>query len=122
MTWMRWGMLLLVVVTAGCGRLGLDPVSATGDGASGDGLGSDGMLGDGPPAVSCGTLASTCGPSGTSPCCESPVVPGGMYFRSYDGVDYIDSGYPATCASEQLDRVRRHSRPLPVGSATQEHR
>ncbi len=118
---MRWGMML-VVVTAGCGRVGFDPQAVTGDG-----LGSDGRFGDGPPAVSCGTLAPTCGPTGTSPCCESPVVTGGTYFRSYDiGTDnaYADMSYPATLSTFRLDKyevtVGRFRQFVNAGMGTQQ--
>jgi hypothetical protein len=33
-------------------------------------------------AVSCETLPPTCGPAGTSPCCDSPTVEGGPFARS----------------------------------------
>ncbi len=102
---MRLGMVL-VVLTTGCGRIGFDPAGATGDGPADDGLGRDGPLGDGPPAVSCGTLASTCGPTGSSPCCESPVLPGGLFSRSYDlalGTPYTFAGYQATLSTFRID-------------------
>lgn len=103
--------MLLVVVTAGCGRFGFGVLSGdavgSGDGLGGDGMLGDGMLGDGAPAVSCQTLAPTCGPTGTSPCCESPTVTGGTYARSYDvsgdGM-YPDSSYTATVSTFRLDR------------------
>ena len=99
--------MLVWLLAPGCGRIGFDVVSATGDAVDGDGTGSDGPFGDGPPAVSCGTLASTCGPTGTSPCCESPVVTGGTYARSYDvsgdGM-YPDNSYGATVSTFRLDK------------------
>src|SRR5258706_4854411 len=62
---------------------------------------------DGPPASSCAGLAPTCGPTGSSPCCESPMVPGGTFYRSYDiGTDgmYTDMSYPATVSTFRLDK------------------
>jgi len=113
---MRWRMLL-VVVTAGCGRFGYDPVT--------DGPFGDGPLGDGPPALSCGTLEPTCGPTGTSPCCESPLVPGGMFYRSYDGVGYNDSSYAATVSTFRLDKyevtVGRFREFVNAGMGTQQN-
>jgi formylglycine-generating enzyme required for sulfatase activity len=85
---MRLLVIALVVVTA-CGRLGF-------------GTGSDGS-----PATSCESLAATCGPAGTSPCCESPVVTGGTVLRSYDVATdgmYPDMSYPATVSSFRLDK------------------
>jgi sulfatase modifying factor 1 len=55
----------------------------------------------GPP--SCAGLTSKCGPSNES-CCESLLVPGGTYYRSYDGVDNTDKNYPATVAGFYLDK------------------
>jgi len=100
---MSW-RLLFVVLIAACGRLGFDAVGTVGDGAAGDGAAGDGAVGDAPPALSCGTLAPTCGPTGTSPCCESPVVTGGTFYRSYDGVGNNDMGYPAMVSTLRLDK------------------
>lgn len=96
-------VIVMLVVTA-CGRLGFD---ALGDGPGTNGTGSDGPASDGPRATSCGTLAATCGPAGTSPCCESPVVTGGTVLRSYDVATdgmYPDMSYPATVSSFRLDK------------------
>ncbi|MCX5748090.1 MAG: hypothetical protein NT062_36995 [Proteobacteria bacterium] len=85
---------LVMLVLVGCGRIGFDVV-----GVSGDAIGT---LGDGPPAVSCVGLASTCGPTGTGSCCESPVVPGGTYARSYDVSGdgrYPDMSFAATVST-----------------------
>jgi sulfatase modifying factor 1 len=46
---------------------------------------------------------SNCGPNSES-CCVSPVVPGGTFFRSYDGVTFTDMGNPATVSSFRLDK------------------
>jgi sulfatase modifying factor 1 len=52
---------------------------------------------------SCNGLAATCGPNGNGDCCGSSVVPGGTFFRSYDGVTYVDKGFPATVSDFRLD-------------------
>jgi formylglycine-generating enzyme required for sulfatase activity len=55
---------------------------------------------------SCTGLASICGPSGTSPCCGSPLVPGGTFYRGYDvsgdGM-YPTMNAPATVSDFRLD-------------------
>ena len=69
--------------------------------------GSGGTVGDAPPAPSCGTLGPTCGPMATSACCESPMVPSGMFYRSYDvGTDnaFPDMTFPATVSAFRLDK------------------
>lgn len=54
---------------------------------------------------SCASPSVRCGPTSES-CCESPVVTGGSFFRSYDGVNdkYLDKSFPATLTSFRLDR------------------
>jgi formylglycine-generating enzyme required for sulfatase activity len=94
---MPW--LLVGIVASACGRIGFDPLV---NGGGGD----DVMLGDGGPMVSCADLGSMCGPSGTSPCCESTIVAGGMFYRSFDvGTDnrYFDMTNPATLSDFRLD-------------------
>jgi formylglycine-generating enzyme required for sulfatase activity len=103
------------MLLTGCGRIGFDAAGSAGDGA----------LVDGPPAVSCGALPSMCGPTGTSSCCESPVVPGGTFYRSYDGVGYDDMSYPATVSAFRLDTfevtVGRFRAFLSAGFGTQQN-
>jgi formylglycine-generating enzyme required for sulfatase activity len=53
---------------------------------------------------SCSGLAATCGSSGEDPCCASLLVPGGMFDRSYDSVDFTDATYPATVDDFYLDK------------------
>ena len=54
---------------------------------------------------SCSGLAATCGPSGNDDCCKSLLVPGGTFYRSYDGVaPYTDPNYPATVSDFYLDK------------------
>jgi len=47
-----------------------------------------------------------CGPSANESCCESPLVDGGTFFRSYDNVNagYTSQAYPATVKSFRLDK------------------
>ena len=57
------------------------------------------------PGTSCLGVEATCGPTGDAPCCGSPLVPGGTFFRSYDGTpDYNDRSFPATVSPFRLDR------------------
>jgi formylglycine-generating enzyme required for sulfatase activity len=44
------------------------------------------------------------GGSGTESCCASPAVTGGTFDRSYDGVTYTDTSFPATVSGLRLDR------------------
>ena len=70
-------ILVWSLAVPACGRVGFD-VPRAGDDQGADGPDSGG---DGPPILSCGALASTCGPTGSSPCCDSSVVMGGAFFR-----------------------------------------
>jgi formylglycine-generating enzyme required for sulfatase activity len=51
-----------------------------------------------------GAGVSNCGPSGTESCCASVAVPGGTFYRSYDGAAYPSMAYPATVSAFQLDK------------------
>jgi sulfatase modifying factor 1 len=55
----------------------------------------------------CADLPATCGSTGTSSCCESPLVTGGTFYRSYDvsgdGM-YSSTSYPATVSDFRFDR------------------
>lgn len=88
--------LVLVPAVALCGcRIHFDPI--TDDGAVNTGDATN---------ISCAGLAPTCGPLGDQPCCGSSVVPGGTFYRSYDGaVDakYPDMTNPATVGAFRLD-------------------
>ncbi|MBI4705556.1 MAG: SUMF1/EgtB/PvdO family nonheme iron enzyme [Deltaproteobacteria bacterium] len=64
---------------------------------------SAGQCVKGVPGPSCVGLPATCGPNGNASCCESKLVPGGTYYRSYDGVSYNDKSYPATVSDFRLD-------------------
>lgn len=52
---------------------------------------------------SCTGLAATCGSDGKSNCCSTSVVPGGSFFRGYDGVNGISKDFPATVADFKMD-------------------
>lgn len=76
----------------------------------------------------CLSLAMTCGPSGTSSCCDSPLVSGGTFYRSYDvGTDgqHTNMSYPATVSDFRLDKyevtVGRFRQFVAAGSGTQQH-
>jgi sulfatase modifying factor 1 len=53
--------------------------------------------------VSCAGLATICGASSDENCCASNAVPGGTFYRGYDGMMYADHGYPATVSDFRLD-------------------
>lgn len=61
----------------------------------------------GRPQASCLALPHTCGASAADDCCNSPMIPGGMYFRSYDTAGDPYSGemnFPATVSAFRLDK------------------
>jgi len=83
---------------------------------------------DGGTARSCDGLADTCGPSENASCCASSVLSGNTFYRSYDGVTYLDQSYPATISDFRLDLyevtvgrfrkfVESYPRSLPVAGA-----
>jgi formylglycine-generating enzyme required for sulfatase activity len=89
-----------------CGRLGFDAVVA-GD-ARGDAIGDGGTL-----VLSCASLAPTCGPAGTSPCCASSVVSGGTFYRGFDvGTDGM---FPIMANSATLSDFRLDTYEVTVG-------
>src|SRR5205823_5811149 len=53
---------------------------------------------------SCVGLAANCGPSGTAACCDSALVPGGSFKRSYDGVTFNDASFVAKVSDFRLDK------------------
>ena len=85
-----------------------DTIAAGATTASGGRSGTGGANGKGGTwggtAPSCRGLAATCGPSRTDDCCKSLLVPGGTFYRSYDGVDFTDKSYPATVSDFYLDK------------------
>jgi formylglycine-generating enzyme required for sulfatase activity len=52
---------------------------------------------------SCASLLPTCGPAHDQSCCHRATVPGGSFFRSYDGVGFTDTSYGATVSTFELD-------------------
>ena len=100
---------LMAIAIAACGRINFNPLG--GDGAESD--------------VRCTTLVQTCGPSGSSSCCESIVVPAGTFYRSYDGVGFNDIGNPATVSAFRLDKyevtVGRFREFVDAGRGTQQN-
>src|SRR5262252_5015391 len=58
---------------------------------------------DAGPMAHCAGLA-ICGPRGDQSCCASSVVPGGAFYRGYDGITYTDQRYPATVSEFRLDQ------------------
>lgn len=125
------GCLVGLLVASACGSIdgGLGDASGDGrvrDGMLSDGMLGDGMLGDGPSMLSCTGLASICGPTGTSPCCGSPLVPGGTFYRSFDyGTDnwFATMTNPATVSDFRLDAyevtVGRFRQFVNAGAGTQ---
>jgi formylglycine-generating enzyme required for sulfatase activity len=90
-------LLVCWVAAAACGRIGFDTLGAAA---------SDGRASDAGPVLSCIGLAPICGPTGTSSCCGSPLVPGGTFYRSYDPVGdgmYPSMSAPATVSDFRLD-------------------
>ena len=94
--------------TAGGATASGGTTSAGGTTTAGGTIASGGSGGQGSTwggtAPSCSGLAATCGPSGNESCCTSLLVPGGTFYRSYDGVTYTDKSYPATVADFYLDK------------------
>jgi sulfatase modifying factor 1 len=91
--------------TGGSGGSGDAALDATRCSASDEASGSGGATEDsGTPGPSCSGLARTCGPHGDDDCCASSIVPGGTFYRSYDGVTYTDNSNPATVSDFRLDR------------------
>ena len=60
------------------------------------------------PLPSCAGLPgagiSSCGPDAGESCCTSPLVPGGVFRRSYDRVVNLDGSNPASVSAFRLDR------------------
>lgn len=88
--------------TSGAATGGKGGTSSPGGSSGGKG-GSTGTPA-GMPGPSCTGLAATCGPSGNEGCCTSLVVPGGTFYRSYDGLGFTDKSHPATVSDFVLDK------------------
>jgi formylglycine-generating enzyme len=71
----------------------------------------------------CASLAADCGPSANESCCTAPLVAGGKFYRSYDGVSFTDQSYPATVSDFYLDKfevtVGRFRKFVEAGAGTQ---
>ncbi len=108
------------------GNIGCDALCETGE------LGDDAEAGSAYPSIPCDApcgagqqcVAGTCesitppsclggsagagpscgGPSGSDDCCASDEVPGGQYYRDYDGVTPLSKEFPATVSRYRLDR------------------
>jgi sulfatase modifying factor 1 len=101
------------LASAACGRIGFASL------ASSDATGGDG-------GVSCAGLQPTCGPAGAAPCCDSLLVPGGTFYRSYDVAtdnQFPDMTNPATVSDFRLDTyevtVGRYRQFFDAGLGTQ---
>ncbi len=87
-----------------------DAATSAESGSEGGEAGADTGVDAGPDAASsCGPGGpglTNCGPggSGTESCCASPEVTGGTFYRSYDGVTYVSTAYPATVSTFRFDR------------------
>jgi formylglycine-generating enzyme required for sulfatase activity len=78
------------------------------------------------PPPSCVGLLANCGPMTRDDCCDSPMVPGGMFYRGYDVATdglYSDKSSPATVIDFRLDKyevtVGRFRKFLDAGMGTQ---
>ena len=81
---------------------------ASGRGGTGGagGTSATGGAGNGGTPPSCVGLAATCGPNGNADCCASSIVPGGTFYRTFDGdgVTPQDANFdPATISDFRLD-------------------
>lgn len=110
------------------------PTASSDAGSAGsDARFSDAALDDvpvvvGSPFLSCMNLQAACGVAGDS-CCESPVVPGGRFFRDHDLANSPplsgDTNHPAMISSFRLDKydvtVGRFRAFVAAGMGTQVH-
>ena len=92
------GTTTLGGTTAGGGTTSAGGTTTAGGGTNGKGGTWGGT------APSCSGLAATCGPLGNESCCTSLLVPGGTFYRSYNGVDFTNANYPATVNDFYLDK------------------
>lgn len=128
---LRWTALVMVpMVATGCrypGQPRLEASDAGADGSPVDGSPMDGSPVDvSPEFTSCMGLATTCGAGMNESCCRAEAVPGGTFYRSYDGTTaYPDMGSPATVSPFVLDvyevTVGRFRAFVNAGYGTQGH-
>jgi len=120
---------MVIAMTAGCGRLGFSE-RIVGDAVGGDAHAStsDGVSDGTASTTACASLPAICGPAGTSSCCGSPLVTGGMFYRSYDvGTDgaFSSMAAPATVSDFRLDTyeitVARFRQFVDAGLGTQQN-
>jgi formylglycine-generating enzyme required for sulfatase activity len=80
------------------------PTGGDGGASGGGGSGEAGGTVSGTPGPSCAGMPANCGPYQNEDCCISFQVPGGTFYRSYDGITYTSMGYPATVSAFTLDK------------------
>jgi formylglycine-generating enzyme len=99
--WARLGALVALLQQSACsGSVSAGPANMGGSaGAESGGEGGEASV-----QPSCAGLAPSCGPAGGEDCCESLLVSGGSFLRSYDGVTYVDQSHPATVSDFRLDK------------------
>ena len=93
---------------AGSGDAGTDAAVASPEASAPD-AGLDAAIADASTPPVC---PSTCGPSTGESCCTTQAVPGGTFYRSYDGVScdtlsgqcFNQTTWPATVSDFELDR------------------
>jgi formylglycine-generating enzyme required for sulfatase activity len=85
---------------------GADTASPASDADAGDRAvdGADAAPLPPPSCQAAGAGRTDCGPRGDESCCASPLVDGGTFYRSYDGVSYTSMMDPATVSPFRLDR------------------
>ncbi len=104
----RHAIIAILFALSGCGNVfGLDDTSCDPT-RSACGIDAGPTDGPAPPAEfpSCENLSPTCGPSGSSSCCETALVTGGTFFRGYDVSGdsmFKDMSKAATVSDFRLD-------------------
>jgi sulfatase modifying factor 1 len=90
--------------SSGQGATGASEVGSVGE-AGMAGSGTSAATGASGTSVTEGSCPSLCGPGGaTESCCASPVVPGGTFYRNYDGAMYSQMDGQATVSSLRIDK------------------
>jgi len=94
-----------ILASGGAGGGGASGASASSGGNGGNDTGSSAGVGGTATGPNCLGLPSTCGPFGNESCCATITVPGGMFYRGYDGVaPYSKMDYPASVSTFALDK------------------